>query len=360
MKSVALLIVTCIFIFLEGCVPGERYTLKMTITPDQITELYTREELEDASSIIRNRLTAFGIKDEEIVQEVLPDKINMSVNNIDTAQLETIKAIITAKTDIGFWETYDNTEVLTFLLDANNKTKELNLGEEFRPFDKTAADSADTDELLLQMVDSSEIDAREKFELENPLFAILYPMVNSEGTPLPSCLVGLTDVMDTAKVNKLLKREEIRMFFPRDLKFVWSRDPYKYDKTGRLYELHAIKVSSYDDRPLLDGEEIPEAEAVSDRSGSDINLRLMMTHEGASKWSAITRENIDRCIAVSLNGKIITYPRVMNEITGGNTEISGNFTLPEAKYLAAVLSSGGMLMPFKLKISDLKLEKIKK
>ena len=350
---IALLIV----LFSYGCFRKEGYNIKMTITPEQIIESYTQEDLEDASSIIRKRMIAFGIKDENISLELTPGKINLSLSNIDTGKLETIKEIIIATTDIGFWETYENPEVITFLINANNKSKELNLGEEFRPHRKPAADSADKDELLLQMVDSSSITERDKFNLENPMFAILYPMVSSDGSPMPSCLIGLSDVMDTSRVIKLLRSEEISMLFPRDLKFIWSRDPYKYDESGRLYELHAIKVTSYSERPVLGGEEIPEAEAISDRNGLNVRLRLMMTHEGAAKWSAITRDNLDRCIAVSLDGKIISYPRVMNEITGGSTEITGNFTLPEAQYIAAVLSSGGMLMPFRLKISELKTEK---
>lgn len=349
-----------IILFSYGCFRKEGYNIKMTITPEQIISSSIPEDLEVASSIIRNRMVAFGIKDENINLEVNQEKIIMSLSNIDTGKLESIKEIITATTDIGFWETYENPEVLTLLINANSRSRELNLGEEFRPYQKSVADSADKDELLLQMIDSSEITNREQYNLENPIFAILYPMVSSDGSPMPSCLIGLSDAGDTASVIKLLNRDEISMFFPRDLKFMWSRDPYEYDESGRLYELHAIKVTTYNDRPELDGEEIPVAEAISDRSGINVRLRLMMTHEGAAKWRAITGNNIDRCIAVSLDGKIISYPRVMNEITGGSTEISGNFTLPEAQYFAAVLSSGGMLMPFRLKISDLKLEKIKK
>jgi len=349
-----------IILFSYGCFRKESYNIRMTITPEQIINSSTTEDLEDASSIIRKRMNAFGIKDEKIILEVSPGKIILSLNDIDTGKLEPVKGIITATTDIGFWETYENPEVISYLINANSKSGELNLDEEFRPYRKPAADSANRDELLLQMVDSSSITEREKFNLENPLFAILYPMVSSDGSPMPSCLIGLSDIEDTVKVMQLLSRDEIRNFFPRDLKFMWSRDPYKYDESGRLYELHTIKVTSYNERPVLDGEEIPEAEAISDRSGINVRLRLMMTHEGAAKWSAITGNNIDRCIAVSLDGKIISYPRVMNEITGGSTEISGNFTLPEAQYFAAVLSSGGMLMPFRLKISDLNLEKIKK
>jgi SecD/SecF fusion protein len=348
-----------IILFSYGCFRKESYSIKMTITPEQIINSLTPNDLEDASSIIRNRMIAFGIKDENINCEVSTDKIILSLTGIDTGKVETIKEIITTTVDIGFWETYDNSEVITYLINANSKSKELNLGEEFRPYRKPAADSADKDELLLHMVDSSSITAREEFNLENPVFAILYPRVDETGTALPSCLIGLSDVEDTLKVMQLLSRDEIRNLFPRNLKFLWSRDPYRYDKSGRLYELHAIKVNTYDDRPVLDGEVIPEVEVISDRGGINVRLRLMMTREGAAKWSAITRNNIDRFIAVSLDDKIITYPRVMNEITGGNTEITGNFTLPEAQYLAAVLSSGGMLMPFKLKIIDLQMEKTK-
>jgi SecD/SecF fusion protein len=86
---------------------------------------------------------------------------------------------------------------------------------------------------------------------------------------------------------------------------------------------------------------------------------LSMTHEGAMKWGNVTRENINRCIAVVIDGYVRSYPRVMNEITGSNTEITGNFSSAEAQYLAAILSSGGNGLPLKLQIAEKRLIKLK-
>jgi SecD/SecF fusion protein len=96
---------------------------------------------------------------------------------------------------------------------------------------------------------------------------------------------------------------------------------------------------------------------VTDRSRIDIFLQLSMTPEGAQIWRRMTSANINRCIAIVVDGKVVSYPRVQSEVTGGNTEITGSFTLSEAQALAAILSSGGGKLPLSLKIAELKTEK---
>ena len=104
---------------------------------------------------------------------------------------------------------------------------------------------------------------------------------------------------------------------------------------------------------------ITSAKVITSKNRSDIKLDLSMTHEGAMKWGNVTRENINRCIAVVIDGYVRSYPRVMNEITGSNTEITGNFSSAEAQYLAAILSSGGNGLPLKLQIAEKRLIKLK-
>ncbi len=144
---------------------------------------------------------------------------------------------------------------------------------------------------------------------------------------------------------------QIKALFPRDLKFVWSQNPYKYDATKTYYELHAIKVTTRDGRPPLDGDVITSARPTSGVTGSEVKVDMSMNAEGAKIWARMTRENIDRCIAVVLDGYVSSYPRVQNEITGGNTEITGDFTIEEADDLANILKSGKLPAPAKI-ISD--------
>jgi len=164
-------------------------------------------------------------------------------------------------------------------------------------------------------------------------------------------MIGLASLKDTARVNNLLKMNQIKALFPRNLKFAWSQNPYKYDATKTYYELHAIKITTRDGRPPLDGDVITSARPSSGITGSEIKVDMSMNAEGAKIWARMTRENVDRCIAVVLDGYVRSYPNVIGEITGGNTEISGDFTIEEADDLANILKSGKLPAPAKI-ISD--------
>jgi len=164
-------------------------------------------------------------------------------------------------------------------------------------------------------------------------------------------MVGLAAGLDTAQVNSYLSMNQVRALFPRDLFFRWSQSPHKYDPTGTLYELHALKVTTRDGRAPLTGDVITGARPTTGVTGSEVKVDFTMSAEGAKTWARMTRDNIDRCIAVVLDGYVRSYPRVVNEITGGNTEITGDFTIEEANDLANILKSGKMPAPARI-VSD--------
>jgi SecD/SecF fusion protein len=144
--------------------------------------------------------------------------------------------------------------------------------------------------------------------------------------------------------------DQIKVLFPLDLKFYWSKNPYRYDPSKSLYELHAIKVTTSNKHAPLDGSVIISAKPTTGSTDSGVKIDLMMDSEGARTWAKITRENINRCIAVVYDGFVRSYPRVMSEISGGSTEIAGDFTIEEASDLANILKSGEL--PFELKIVE--------
>jgi len=164
-------------------------------------------------------------------------------------------------------------------------------------------------------------------------------------------MVGLAAGIDTAQVNAYLSMNQIKALFPRDLYFRWSQNPYKYDPAQSLYELHAIKVTTRDGRAPLTGDVVTGARPSSGVTGSEVKVDFSMNAEGAKTWARLTRENVDRCIAVVLDGYVRSYPRVVGEITGGNTEITGDFTIEEATDLANILKSGKMPAPARI-VSD--------
>ena len=219
-----------------------------------------------------------------------------------------------------------------------------------------ASDTTKKDQSLLALIekDTTKVAAtstREEFTLQNPLFGLLSPRVSADGQPLPSSMIGLASSKDTARVNDMLKMNQIKALFPRDLKLMWSQNPYKYDPTKTLYELHAIKITTRDGRPPLDGDVITSARTSSGVTGSEVKDDMSMNSEGSKIWARMTRENIGRCLTVVLDGYVRSYPRVQNEITGGSTEITGDFTIEEADDLANILKSGKLPAPAHI-ISD--------
>lgn len=322
-----------VILLASGCANADNYKLRMTLEPQGTMNM---QMLDEASGIIMKRLTKFGIPEERINIETLSNGLKLTINGIDTSKTDIVSGLAITTGDLDFRETFENEEVIQYLVAANNKLKEM---------DKQVV-SADT----------SANAEMEKFRKENPLFGVLMPRVDHEGKPVPSCLVGLVYFKDTATVAKLLNLSEINLLFPRNLYFLWSKVPYEYDQSQTLYELHSIKQTSFDKRPPLSGEEVVSSRAVTDRSRINIFLQLSMTPEGAQIWSRMTSENINRCIAIVVDGKVVSYPRVQSEVTGGNTEITGSFTLSEAQALAAILSSGGGKLPLSLKIAKLKIE----
>jgi SecD/SecF fusion protein len=333
------IIISAVILFalmlMYGCNAGNSSGLRLTVEPVDKTAEGISYKLADAGIILEKRFINFGIPAENIEMDIKDDLINIMVKRIDTAFIPVIENLLTLQGKIGFWETYENGEVLEYLGNANKKLAEMkeSLNDESSRSDDSTARA---------------------FSKENPLFSVLAPRVDASGEPLPSCLIGFVKISDTSKVSNILKMDEIAILFPRDLKFIWSKNPYEYDDSKSLYELHAIKQTTYDGEPPLGGDVIALAKSVESRSG-DARINLSMTSEGARIWARMTRENINRCIAVVIDGFVRSYPRVMAEIPGGNTEIAGDFSPAEAKFLSCIFGSGANGLPLKLKITEKEL-----
>jgi SecD/SecF fusion protein len=315
----------------------------------------------NAFNILRTRIDRFGVVQPNIT--ALSTKGRILIELPGQTDPKRVRELLQGTANLEFWETYENSEIIGYLSSANDLLKEIHLNT--LPSDSTTdkmtdrvaeTDTVKTDQSLLDLIDKDttlapETTSREEFTLQNPLFGLLSPRVNAQGQPLPSSMIGLASSKDTSRINAYLKMNQIKALFPRDLKLLWSQNPYKYDDTKTFYELHAIKVTTRDGRPPLDGDVITAARPTSGVTGAEVKVDMSMNAEGAKTWARMTRENIDRCIAVVLDGYVRSYPRVQNEITGGNTEITGDFTIEEADDLANILKSGKLPAPAKI-ISD--------
>jgi SecD/SecF fusion protein len=332
--NIFLVIIIIVAYSFAGCTTKENYDYKATIIPVSESSVITLNNMKSAAEIISKRLNnSIGIQKGSMKFDVTENGISLTISRTDTGNIPSIKKIITGFARLELWETYENSEIIGYLSKANSLLREMKV--------VPAVKNSDTQDLFIS---------------QNPLFGILKPMLNDKGEPLPSCLTGLAGETDTAKVVRYLQMPEIKALFPGDIKFLWSRLPYKYGSSKELYELHAIKVTTQDGQAPLDGSVIVSASPVFGSSRSDNKIQIIMNTEGTGQWAKITRENIKRCIAVVLNGYVISYPRVQVEISGGKTEITGSFTREEANDLANIFKSGEL--PFELKIVEEQIIKL--
>jgi SecD/SecF fusion protein len=319
------LIIAAIFIgalFSSECAAQKSAGYKYIIVPESNTSEVTLSSMNKAAGVIGKRLNnSLGIKPENTRFDITDKQISLTVINAESKKTAAIKDAITGYSRLEFRETFENSEIAGYLTKANNRLKEM-----------------------------STVTSVKNGDPQNPLLSILKPQVSDQGEPLPSCMIGLALAKDTAVVNRYLGMAEIKALLPGNLNFMWSMKPYKYDSANKLYELHAIKTTKPGSVAPLDARVISTARVVPGKSESDVKINLTMTAEGKAEWAALTRANLTRCLAIVLNGYVRSYPRVQGEITGGQAEITGNFTEAEANDLVSNLNSGQL--PFRLKIAD--------
>ena len=133
---------------------------------------------------------------------------------------------------------------------------------------------------------------------------------------------------------------------------MWGVKAADMDKTGRIFELYAIKSTQRNGRAPLEGDVIVNARDEFDQFNKPC-VSMSMTTEGSRRWAVLTKQNIGREIAIVLDGYVYSAPRVNGEITGGNSQITGNFTPEVTKDLANVLMSGKMPAPARIVQEDI-------
>ncbi len=330
-----------------------------------------REEAENAIdrsfNILRTRIDKFGVSQPNIQRLGNSGRILVELPGVKDK--ERVRKLLQGSAKLEFWETYENTEIYPMLEKANEVLKEIEKGESAEAAaDSTALASSETPKTktdttqekslteLLAVADSSKTDSTalnnqdfEKFAKENPLFAVMRPSIYQEGGnyyPGRGPVVGYVAIKDTAKVNKMLAEKRVKALFPPRIKFLWTVKPY--DKEGKYVQLLAIKVTNRDGTAPLEGDVIVDARQDFGQFGKTPEINMTMNAEGAKKWKLLTKENIGKSIAIVLDDYVYSFPTVQGEISGGNSSITGNFTINEAKDLANILKAGKLPAPARI------------
>lgn len=302
-----------------------------------------RKEAESAISnsfnVLRNRIDRFGVTQPSIQQIGNSGRILVELPGVK--EPERVRKLLQGTASLEFWATYDNSEIFPFLEEANSTLALLLADDEEEQAE--AAESADSilDQEILSQEDAANDNA---FRKANPLFAALQPAIYNGRIANGAC-IGYANYADTAKINKWLRTPQIESIFPAEFKAMWTVKPSAYIPGGNTYELVAIKSTSRDGKAPLDGGVVTDARVQYGNKGGNPEVSMTMNAEGANIWARMTKDNIGRQIAIVLDGMIYSYPTVNSEISGGSSQITGNFDLDEAEDLANVLKSGKLPAP---------------
>ena len=302
----------------------DRKDITPGMSDDEVVKIL-RQETEDAISasfnIIRSRIDHFGVMQPNIQR--LPNSNRILVELPGIKEPERVRKLLQGTASLEFWTTYNGAELLQSLLRADQVVKSLNVVETVEATE-VAADQGES-----------------RFSREqNPLLALLSPDYAG------GAVLGAAVAADMATINKYLALPEVRACFPADIDFKWGiKGEPMFDNRMCLY---AIKVERADGKAPLDGSVISDARATYAQTGADAEVSMSMNSNGITEWAQLTADNIGKCVAIVLDGYVYSAPVVRNKIEGGNSSITGNFTIQEAQDLANVLKSGKVPAPARI------------
>ncbi len=333
-----------------------------TRSSDAEVEKVLREEvkaaIDNSYNVLRTRIDRFGVVQPNI-QALEGSMGRIMVELPGIKEPERVRKLLQGSANLEFWETFNATEIVPYLSMADTRLRDiLAMEETVNQSDTTAVDEATVAEKtsisaadsLAAVLKGESVDQSVNLEQQkklHPLASILQLIPNGSG-----CMVGYADYRDTAQVNQYLAMKEIQEILPKELRLKWGVKAADFDKQGRLFELYAIKSSERNGRAPLEGDVITDASDEYDQYNKPC-VSMSMNTDGSRRWAVLTKNNVGKAIAIVLDNYVYSAPNVNGEITGGHSQITGNFTPEVTKDLANVLKSGKMPAPARIVQEDI-------
>lgn len=311
-------------------------------------------------NVLRSRIDRFGV----VQPNIQRDNNNMGRILIELPGVkdpERVRKLLQGSANLEFWATYELNEIINNIMEADKVLGSINTPADTSAVATAAASSTakatvpqSKEDSILAALKNKEaktdtVKMQEQFRKEHPLFAILEIPGLSTGQFSRGPVVGMAHYKDTARINSYLSQRAVKEVLPANLGLRWT---VKADGGKDKFLLIAIKTTR-DGRAPLGGEVITDAKADFSQTSAYANVSMTMNNEGAKTWARMTKENLEKSIAIALDGYIYSYPTVQSEITGGQSSITGNFTVEEAKDLANTLKSGKMPAPARIIQEDI-------
>lgn len=342
-----------------------REKVSLTSTNQQVLDVIRKETddaIDNSFNILSSRIDKFGVVQPVIRQLDTKGRIEVQLPGIKDQ--ERVRKLLQGTANLEFYETYDNVDLIDELDLANRRVRDFLAVNKPATVDtlKVQAkadvkpDTSKSGLALLNKIKGDTAKTADSLNLGNeaPLFAVLQPNVNPQTfQPIAGSKIGFAQTKDTALVNYYLGLPQVRQLFPNGIRFYWSNKPSEMKFQGKdgndivMYDLHAIKPTK-DGRPVLTGDVVTSASPEYGQNKSSAEVSMGMNAEGAKRWALITKENLNKCIAVVMDEMVFSSPVVTQEIAGGNSSISGMENYNEASDLAIVLKSGKMPAPARI------------
>ena len=323
---------------------------------DAEVEKVIREEvnsaIDNSFNVVRTRIDQFGVVQPNI-QKVQGAEGRIMVEMPGIREPERMRKLLQGSANLEFWETYNAQEIAPYLQQLDSR-----LANGDSESDNTKVAKSDNTKKAAAKKPAT-TQAKPKFKLNNakktsvqttpdaqlaeakklhPLLAML--QTTNQGLSV----VGYASVRDTAAINRIIYGAVAKQVLPTDLKLLWSAKPADVGAKN-IFELHALKVTTTNGRAPLEGDVVTDASDQFNNITGQPEVSMTMNSDGARRWAELTKANVGKAIAIVLDGVVYSAPRVNGEIDGGQSSISGNFTIEDTKDLANTLKSGRMPAP---------------
>lgn len=320
---------------------------------EKVLRTEVQAAIDNSFLVVRTRIDKFGVVQPNI-QKLEGQQGRIMVEMPGINEPERVRKLLQGSANLEFWETYNSDEIIPYLSQLNQREANHRSGAK-----EEVADSAANDTATVAAAEKAEAKAEAKAAFktkkdakaddaaaaaeakkQNPLFSIFQPSGNGALS-----LVGYASARDTAEVNKIIYSALAKQILPADCRLLWSAKPADGIQAKNIYELHAIKVTTTNGRAPIEGDVVTDANDQFNNLTGSPEVSMTMNSDGARRWAALTKANVGKAIAIVLDGTVYSAPRVNGEISGGQSSISGNFTIEDTKDLANTLKSGRMPAP---------------
>lgn len=320
---------------------------------EKVLRTEVQAAIDNSFLVVRTRIDKFGVVQPNI-QKLEGQQGRIMVEMPGINEPERVRKLLQGSANLEFWETYNSDEIIPYLSQLNQREANHRSGAK-----EEVADSAANDTATVAAAEKAEAKAQAKAAFktkknakaddaasmaeakkQNPLFSVLQPSGNGALS-----LVGYASARDTAEVNKIIYSALAKQILPADCRLLWSAKPADGIQAKNIYELHAIKVTTTNGRAPIEGDVVIDAKDQFNNLTGSPEVSMTMNSDGARRWAALTKANVGKAIAIVLDGTVYSAPRVNGEISGGQSSISGNFTIEDTKDLANTLKSGRMPAP---------------